>query len=107
MTAFPALCRSLGLPEPVSEYRFATRLSPPRNWRFDWAFIDARLALEIEGGLYTKGRHVRIKGFKDDLEKYNTAAVLGWRIIRCLPQQMASGEVLRWVERALRQERYA
>jgi len=40
------------------------------------------IALEIEGGTYTNGRHVRGSGYRHDCEKYNLAASLGWRVFR-------------------------
>ena len=68
------------------EYRFhATRM-----WRFDYAFPQHRIALEVEGGVHTGGRHIRPKGFLNDMEKYNAAAVAGWRVLRCTPSTLTS-----------------
>lgn len=64
--------------EPVTEYRFAR----PRRWRFDFAWPDLRIAVEIEGGVYTRGRHVRPGGYQGDIEKYNAAVLAGWRVLR-------------------------
>jgi very-short-patch-repair endonuclease len=76
----------LGL-KPATEHRFA----PPRRWRFDVAFPDRKLAVEIEGGVWTGGRHTRPGGFLKDAEKYNRAAILGWRLLRFTPQQVLDG----------------
>jgi very-short-patch-repair endonuclease len=76
----------LGL-HPTTEHRFA----PPRRWRFDVAFPDRMLAIEIEGGVWTRGRHTRPAGFLRDAEKYNRAALLGWRVLRFTPQQVMDG----------------
>ena len=81
MDRFGLCLRALGLPEPVPEYRFA----PPRRWRFDYAFPEFKLAVEIEGGAWIRGRHTRGKGFLADLEKYNAATLLGWSILRYAP----------------------
>ncbi len=78
-------CRAVGLPEPVAEYRFA----PPRRWRFDYAWPEARIAVEVEGGAWVGGRHTRAGGFIADMEKYNRAAVLGWRILRYTPKGLS------------------
>ena len=87
-----------GLPPCVAEYRFA----PPRKWRFDYAWTGQMVALEVEGGVWTQGRHTRGAGFLGDMEKYNRAAVLGWRIVRCTPDQLKSGAILPTVLDALR-----
>ena len=63
---------------PQREYRFA----PGRRYAFDFAWPESRVALEIEGGTYTNGRHVRGSGYRHDCEKYNLAASLGWRVFR-------------------------
>ena len=56
------------------EYRF----HPTRKWRFDFAFPSQKLAIEIEGF----GRHQTVSGYMADLEKYNEATRLGWRLLR-------------------------
>lgn len=73
------------------EYRF----SGTRDWRFDFACPELMLAIEVEGGAYTHGRHTRGTGFINDMEKYNAAAVLGWRLLRYTPQQFGG---LKWKE---------
>jgi hypothetical protein len=94
--------RMAGLPDPVEEYRFA----PPRRWRFDLAWPDPaiKLAVEIEGGVWTGGRHTRPSGYLKDIEKYNQAAIMGWRLVRITPAMVKSGEALALIERALTQE---
>ncbi len=56
------------------EYRF----HPTRMWRFDFAWPQIKLAVEIEG----RGRHQSFVGFNKDIEKYNEAVRLGWRVLR-------------------------
>ena len=63
---------------PVREYRFAL----PRRFRFDFAWPSERVAVELEGGIWMRGRHVRGKGYEKDCEKYNLAALRGWRVLR-------------------------
>ena len=81
-TAFESYIRFLApdLPAPVREHRFA----PPRRWRFDFAWPAATggVAVELDGGAYTQGRHTRGAGFEADCEKLNEAAVRGWRVLR-------------------------
>lgn len=64
---------------------------PERRWRFDVACHSASIAIEIEGGVFVRGRHSRGAGMIGDMEKYNAAVVLGWRLLRYTPQQMAAG----------------
>jgi len=98
--AFVELCRQRGLPVPEREHRFA---APDRQWRFDFAFIAQRIALEVEGGIYVNGRHTRAQGFVKDVEKYNAAALRGWRVFRTMPAQLCSDETLTLIAEALRQ----
>lgn len=53
-----------------------------RRWRFDFAHLDSRVAIEIEGGTWTNGAHSRGKHFAEDCEKYNAAVRSGWRVFR-------------------------
>lgn len=92
------LFESIGVPGPVSEFLF----NPPRRWRFDYAWPERRLALEIEGGIWTTGRHVRGKGYENDCEKYNEAALLGWRVLRVTTNMVRDGRALMLLERCFR-----
>lgn len=85
---------AVGLGEPVTEYRF----SPPRRWRFDYAWPPLMLAVEFEGGAYSSGRHVRGRGFESDAEKYNEAALLGWRVLRYTTGMVRSGLATKQLE---------
>lgn len=59
-----------------SEYRFAS----PRRFRFDFACPLAKVAIEINGGIWTDGRHSRGSGLATEYEKINLASSLGWRV---------------------------
>jgi very-short-patch-repair endonuclease len=61
---------------------------PGRKWRIDFAIVYLKIGIEIEGGVWSGGRHTRGKGFIDDMEKYNAAATLGWVILRFTPQDL-------------------
>jgi very-short-patch-repair endonuclease len=61
---------------------------PGRKWRIDFAIVDLKIGIEIEGGVWSGGRHTRGNGFIDDMEKYNAAATLGWVILRFTPQDL-------------------
>ena len=94
---FLALVKRAKLPAPTPEFEF----HPTRKWRFDYAWPTHHLALEVEGGAWTNGRHTRGGGFLADCEKYSEAAVMGWRIIRVPPSMLATLGTVDWVARAL------
>jgi len=66
----------------VPAYQREHRFHPTRRWRFDFAWPEHKLAVEVEGGAWTGGRHTRGNGFVADCDKYNAATVLGWRVLR-------------------------
>jgi very-short-patch-repair endonuclease len=96
-----ALCQQNGIPAPKAEHRF-TEL---RKWRFDFAWVEQKVALEVEGGAFSKGRHTRGSGFVKDMEKYSEAAALGWLIIRVTPQQLYDTRTFNWIKAALSHSR--
>lgn len=79
--AFETIWKQLGGAELTSEYRF----HPARKWRFDFAIPDKKIAIELEGGIWTQGKHTRPLGYTADCEKYNEATRLGWRVFRFTP----------------------
>ena len=68
------------------EYKF----HPTRRWLFDYAIIEHKIAIECEGGVWTRGRHTRGAGFIGDMEKYNTATLMGWKVLRVVPEDLLS-----------------
>ena len=85
------------LPSYDKEFRF----HPVRRWRFDFAWKDHKVALEVEGGIWKGGRHTNPKGFIADCEKYNAATVLGWKVLRVTSSQIKSGQMIDWVKALL------
>lgn len=96
---FLALVHLQGLPLPQTEFRF----DPIRRWRFDYAWVDRLVAIECEGGAWTKGRHTRGTGFIKDMEKYNAAQLAGWVVLRYTPQQLSTGQAMSELRQALKQ----
>ena len=94
---FKALLQHHKLPMPEEELRFA----PPRKWRFDYAWSHASIALEVDGGVWTRGRHTRGSGFLKDMEKFNRAAVLGWGVLRVTPKTLAKMDTIRMLKEVL------
>lgn len=72
------------------EYQF----NPDRKWRFDFAVPGKKLGVEIEGGIWTQGRHNRGSGYEKDLRKYNSAARLGWIVLRFTTAMVMSAEAI-------------
>lgn len=71
-----------------------------RKWRFDF-MLQHGIAVEVDGGIWTQGRHSRGAGMEKDNEKLNEAAILGWRILRFSTGQVKSGLAIDTIKRAL------
>ena len=89
--------KAMKLPPPEREYRFA----PPPRWQFNFAWPDRKIALEIEGGSYVGGRHVRGAGFEADCVKYAAAMLLKWTVLRLTGRMVKDGRALALLERIL------
>ena len=96
---FALRVRVAQLPEPQREYRF----DGARQWRFDFAWPDWKIAVECEGGLWTQGRHTRALGFEADCCKYNAATVQGWRVLRFTRGMIQSGAAVETLTQAIQQ----
>lgn len=90
--------RCLDGPELVREFRF----HPTRKWRADFAHLESRTLIEVEGGTWIAGRHNRGSGFAKDAEKYLEAALDGWRVLRLTQPQLKSDQITRIIEWLLR-----
>lgn len=55
---------------------------PTRKWRFDFAILEHKIAIEYEGIHSEKSRHTTRSGYAKDAEKYREAAKLGWMVLR-------------------------
>lgn len=86
-------------PEPVPEHRF----HPIRRWRFDFCWPDSMIALELDGGTWTRGRHTRGAGYRGDCEKLNAAASMGYRVFRITAGMLKdnTADVIEMVREAL------
>ncbi len=102
---FCKLVQAAGGPPPEIEYRF----HPPRRWRFDLAWPSHRVAVEYEGGTWTRGRHTRPAGYSADCEKYNAAVMAGWHVLRYTAEQWRKApgtvvdevlELLAWIQQS-------
>lgn len=106
---FAYQCRAHRLPPYEREVRFAAE-ELRRLWRFDFAFRAYRVAIEIEGlnvmklggRLVCTGRHATITGFRQDCEKYASAVLLGWSVLRFEQSQVRDDTALTYTMRVLK-----
>jgi hypothetical protein len=86
--------RLLRLPEPVREY-YAI---PGRRFRWDFAWPEFRLLLEVHGGTWGKGAHSSGSGIARDCAKGNLATLAGWKTMNVTTEQIRSGLAARWLQ---------
>jgi len=89
--------RAAGRPAPVTEFLFHHE----RKWRADFAWPEAMVILEVEGGTWTRGRHVRPKGFAEDICKSNAAQLMGYTALKATGEQIRQGLAIQWLSEAL------
>ena len=94
---FALYWRSLGGPPLVPEFQFHTE----RKWRADFAHVESRRLIEIEGGVFIGGggRHNRAAGFIADAEKYLEAFLAGWSVVRLPQKQITAPNVERIIRK--------
>jgi len=80
----------------VAEYKF----HPTRKWRADYR-LGKSVLVEIEGGIYTRGRHSRGAGMEADIEKYNAAIALGYKLYRFSTGQVLTGKAREFLKENL------
>ena len=93
---FTVICKTDLHVECVKEYKF----HPTRKWRFDFAIPDYKVALEVEGGVWTGGRHTSSTGFLKDIEKYNMATLMGWKVLRTTPDELYRLKTIEMIKNA-------
>jgi very-short-patch-repair endonuclease len=82
------------------EYRFDGS-EAKRRWRFDFAWPEPKVAVEIEGGTWAGGRHTRGTGFEEDARKYAEALVQGWKVLRVTRKMVEDLSALTYLEQVL------
>lgn len=76
--------------EGIREHRFNLE----RKFRFDVAAPSFLAAAEIQGGIWTQGRHSRGAGMQADMEKLNLAVTTGWRVLLLSTADVLNGRDL-------------
>jgi len=68
-----------------------------KDTRFDFALPDLKIAVELNGGEWTYGKHQRGYGATHDAEKCNEATRRGWAVFT-LTGTMVRDELDRWLD---------
>jgi len=71
---------------------------PKRQWRADFHILETKILVEVEGGIWSGGRHTRGKGYIGDMEKYNSAAMMGFTVLRFSTEQVKAGVAIKQIE---------
>lgn len=84
---------AFGIPAPQREFLF----HPTRKYRIDFAWPSRKLAVEIDGGIWLKGKkagsHSRGSGILRNYKKRNALAVMGWRLLCYTPQSIDMSQI--------------
>jgi len=82
-------------------------MHPTRKFRFDFCWPHRGLALEVQGGIYSRGRHARPRGMINDMTKFSEAAIIGWRLLLVTGIEISNGQALDRVLRGLKCRRFS
>ena len=80
------------------EFEQEFEFHPKRKWRADFHLVGKKILVEVEGGIWSGGRHTRGKGYIGDMEKYNAATMMGYQVIRFSTDQVKSGLAIQKIE---------
>ena len=88
----------------VTGYTRQFRAIPGRRYSFDFAFIAARILVEVQGGVWSRGKsgHKSGRGIEDDTEKLNLAVIEGYRVLQVTGKQIKDGRAVNWILEALK-----
>lgn len=78
---------------------------PTRKWRFDYACPELKIAIEVDGGIFTGGRHSGGVGQLRDFEKGNAACAMGWYVFHTAPEDMHDLEFRKLVLEAIKERK--
>ena len=81
------------------EFQAEFQFNPERRWRADFYIVGSNILIEVEGGIWSSGRHTRGKGYIADMEKYNSAQLLGYSVYRYSTEQVKSGKAIDEIRR--------
>lgn len=79
---------------PVAEFK----VTDDRDFRFDWAQPEIKLAWEVDGGKWTGG-HRRGAMIDEENDKINAAQMLGWRVLKFTNDYVWDGRALAFMRK--------
>ena len=94
---FALQCEQAGFPAPLREYAAV----PGRRFRWDFAWPEQRVLVEINGGTYAHMGHSTGPGIARDYEKSNLAMLAGWRTFVFDRRMVEAGAALDITAKAL------
>lgn len=86
-----------GLPLGVPQYRFV----PGRQFRWDRAYPERMVAIEVQGGTWSQNGHARPSMIQRDCLKLSMGAALGWRVLPLTREMIESGQAVDLIRQAL------
>lgn len=100
-SAHAALCLQLRAAGWVfqTEHAFAECIG--RGWKWDIAFPERMVAIEVDGGIWCEGAHGHPTTIMRNMEKRNWAARLGWRVLSFSTKEAKNGQALNFTEAVL------
>lgn len=81
------------------EFEQEFEFHPKRKWRADFHLVGKKILVEVEGVIWSGGRHTRGKGYIGDMEKYNAATMMGFQVLRFSTDQVKSGHAIQQIEK--------
>jgi len=81
------------------EFEQEFEFHPKRKWRADFHLVGKKILVEVEGAIWSGGRHTRGKGYIGDMEKYNAATMMGFQVLRFSTDQVKSGHAIQQIEK--------
>src|SRR6266567_1586530 len=90
--------KHLGAPVFEVEYRFNT---PDTDHRWDIAFTEEKLAVEVNGGIWIQGAHAHPTTIIRNMKKGNLGALRGWRVLAFEPREVKTGGPVNLILEAL------
>lgn len=92
------MIKEANLPVPIREHKFLE----DRKFRADFCWIEERLIVEVQGGIWQGGRHTSGHGYTADRERSNLAQLAGFIILEVTPDQIKNGKAIEWITQILK-----